>query len=873
MTNGAAFFQRLRWLLPATLALLMCLPLAGYYPFLHLQWADGRWVSIPERFDLRETPGGAVPFVVTRAIEPQWDEGDGWEAALSQVRLAAEEWSSISTSSLRLRFAGETPLNGEASTPHIQVLFEELPPGVIAMAGPVSVSDTRHDAHGAFKPIAKSMVIHSADLRHRPSYSEAFFLTMVHELGHAIGLQHTFTSSTMSTGVTRSTTKASPLAPDDHAGASWLYPGRFFAEETGTLRGRVLMDGEGLHFASVVALLPSGEAVSALTLPDGSYEIRGLPQGQYYVFAQAVPPSSDPSLGPGQIVLPVDEEGQTIFPGPSFGTRFYPDARTWQDAFLVEILAGNDVTGIDIEVPRQGQSAFRGVSTYSFLGGAAVNPAIVNGNGDDPYLVAYGPNLTDGEQRLDGLEVEAIGASVWDDGVFAYPWAPEFLQVGISLNPFSVTGPKTLVWKRYGDAYVQPAAFHLVGQVPPQLTDVTAESDETGEALVVHGDELGAVESYLLDGLRIPATRSENAGLTGTESRLLDAELNLSTRLRMPFTSDGRLVRVVALGRDSQSSLFLDASAPQAPSRVAASGSIHLQPSSLPAGTEAMVLLTSAEPLFAGDSLWVDFGSPSVVATQVWKRSAHELLVNVAVAKAAQPGRYGVAIHNDLALRVPSEGLAVIPGNGSALHPRAVLRDVATGADLVYPGALAELQFAEENLPGSPDGQLEIQLGDYRLAAYQVSNGVYRFQIPAEIDVGVTTWKVVGASGESLPIAVEIFGRPPQVIEASVTPGLTGLSEEVRISLRFRLLAELPEATATENLQSSLRVRVNGRTIPSVQFSADSESPNRVGLSFWGRLPLAEAQDMDIRLQVEYLGRLSPVYLTRLGATPPGDGN
>ncbi|MEJ7605393.1 MAG: matrixin family metalloprotease [Bryobacteraceae bacterium] len=54
-----------------------------------------------------------------------------------------------------------------------------------------------------------------------PSYSESFYGTLVHEVGHAIGLQHTFTSGAMSTN-TRATTKAKPITQDDIAAVSLL---------------------------------------------------------------------------------------------------------------------------------------------------------------------------------------------------------------------------------------------------------------------------------------------------------------------------------------------------------------------------------------------------------------------------------------------------------------------------------------------------------------------------------------------------------------------------------------------------------------------------------------------------------------------------
>ena len=42
-------------------------------------------------------------------------------------------------------------------------------------------------------------------------------------------------------------------------------------------------DGTGVNLASVVALWPSGTAISGMTRPDGTYRIEGVPPGQYFV--------------------------------------------------------------------------------------------------------------------------------------------------------------------------------------------------------------------------------------------------------------------------------------------------------------------------------------------------------------------------------------------------------------------------------------------------------------------------------------------------------------------------------------------------------------------------------------------------------------
>ena len=54
-------------------------------------------------------------------------------------------------------------------------------------------------------PILRSKLQLRSDLtvKQQASYSEAFFLTMVHEFGHTMGLQHSMVSATMSTATTR----------------------------------------------------------------------------------------------------------------------------------------------------------------------------------------------------------------------------------------------------------------------------------------------------------------------------------------------------------------------------------------------------------------------------------------------------------------------------------------------------------------------------------------------------------------------------------------------------------------------------------------------------------------------------------------------
>jgi len=81
------------------------------------------------------------------------------------------------------------------------------------MGGPVLRTDLAAGPAGVFVPISRSVLMVKRDLTAQPSFGESFFLTVVHEFGHTLGLQHTLTSSAMSTGPTRAATKSKPWPP------------------------------------------------------------------------------------------------------------------------------------------------------------------------------------------------------------------------------------------------------------------------------------------------------------------------------------------------------------------------------------------------------------------------------------------------------------------------------------------------------------------------------------------------------------------------------------------------------------------------------------------------------------------------------------
>ncbi len=180
-------------------------PAAAYYHYNHYL-PQG---VVPEKFDLNSLPNRTVTFFVSDSSPTQYAPNDSFASVLSQVRQAAQAWNGVESSNLRVAFGGLISPGTQQRTPAGMVVFEDIPPGWVAFSTRTTLEPAAGPA-ASFVPIAQGTVHLNRDMARRPgpSYLEGFFTTVLHEMGHALGLQHTFTSSAMSTAVTRSTAPA-----------------------------------------------------------------------------------------------------------------------------------------------------------------------------------------------------------------------------------------------------------------------------------------------------------------------------------------------------------------------------------------------------------------------------------------------------------------------------------------------------------------------------------------------------------------------------------------------------------------------------------------------------------------------------------------
>lgn len=829
---------------PGKLALLFAVAGAAnaYYHFIHFDTRTAPFRPIYEKFDLNALPNRTLPWLLSDISGVQFAANDSPSALVSQIRAAADIWDNVESSDLRLEFGGFTTSGSAQNSPHVEILFsDEVPPGLVAAGTPT----VRADSNGTFVPILKSVVILRNDLRNRPSYTEAFFGTMVHEIGHGLGLQHTFTSSVMSTTTTRATSKARPLTSDDIAALSVLYGRPSFAQTTGVLTGRVVMNGAGVNLASVVAIAPNGGAVSTLTNPDGTYRIEGLPPRSYYVYAHPLPPPIQGQTTPGDVVPPIDSDRRPFPAAGPFDTVFFPGVEDVGRAFIVPVAAGGSVENINFNVRPRATPGIHSVETFAFQGSTAFRPPYLSPGTTRPFIVATGAGLISGAGPVPGLTATILGGGTL--GVRPYAPAPtSFIQLDFDPRQLLISpdSARHIVFSLNNDVYVLPAAFFHVERQAPAIMSVTPSFDATGRGAVITGTNLLLETRILFDGVPAQVRGFEESGGIG------------KITVSVPAGTPGHRATIVALNPDGQSSLFHPPELLQTYSydgaTLAAAG-VTVTPAALPAGTEAMVQVDAPGASFAEKQVAVSFGSSDVVARRVWVVSPTRLLVNVSAAASAQPGVLNMTVASGLQLITQPSVMQVTGPQARSFWLTSWYMNTATGQPFVTAGSPVTLLVGASPTPITAANTAVI-LNEVRIPVLAASGNSVSFLIPAGTPLGPTVLRLETAGERSLPIILPIEPPAPRILSVTTIPALDGRGPRPGDNLVLKVQNLDPE-------KSTVLTYFAGREVKPLAVLRELE-----GHSVVVRVPDDTLTGMDILITVSADSRVSDPIRIRVGA-------
>ncbi len=834
--NGMRNTKRIAILFAGLLLLAGASP--AYYHFIRYTNRYSPYTPIPEKFNLDALPGRTLQVFLNDQAPAQMAPLDSFAGVASQVRLAVETWNNIGTSDLRVVYGGLMTPGTAHNTPGVEVVFDEVPPGLVAMGGPTAWGDAATTSSSSFVPIMRSMVIVRNDLTQKPSYSEGFFTTMVHELGHALGLQHSLTSATMSTDYTRATTRGRALATDDMVALSLLYPARNFLTSTGSIVGRVTMNDAGVHLASVVALPPNGSPVSALTNPDGTYRIDGLPAGPYYIYVHPLPPTELASNG---IRLPVDVDGQSVAASGAFVTQFYPGTRDARQATALSVNAGATVSDVNFTVFSRSAVALYGVTTYSYPGQTAAKPAFLSESmmlgGKRNFLVAGGAGLVSNAAPVAGLNVSVLGdaALVPEGGLSAYSSDTRYLRVNFQYGMVPTEGARHLIFSIPTDVYVLPLGLTLTGKMPPSITSVTpAVEGDNQRVAVLAGTNLSATTSVYFNGVRASLVRFNEE-----TSELVVA---------VPPAPGGHQAIVTAINTDAQSSLFLQASSPATYTYDAAEApAITVNPPVLPAGSEAMIEINGFGTHFQAGQTALGFGSSDVFVRRMWVISPTRILANVAVAGNAAVAQTEVSVTTGIEIASLPYGFLIQAADSSVPVVSPTVLNAATGQALVCAGCTQTLTLANYSTMAALAGAT-ITVGDKPATVLATNDGLVTFQTPADLPLGPAVLRFQSGSLSAQPIVVMIEPVPPVVRSlgdrASVAPGDTVIMTAAHL-----------DDTGAEILPSRLSVTVGGVTHPAIAVSAVAGEAGVFQLQFV--LSANVAAGAQVPLTLTFDGRIS----------------
>ena len=317
------------------------------------------------------------------------------------VLAAFEAWSRVEGSSVEFAAPIAEP-DGTARADGVNLItFADTPGNRALTFGAIAVTRLQSDANGAF---TDTDIVFNPDMPFSTTLEAGTFDiqgALTHELGHALGLDHSGSATSVMFATTvRGSKRLRALSQDDTAFAMEAYPSDV-PQETGAIEGVVRLTGGGaVDGAIVTAFDPAGNVtVSAITGSDGRYRLARLPAGSYGLVAEPLDGPATPF--------------QMSFLRRGANTAFRSQVLGGAAAPLLTAVTADSVATADLTVED-------GLPAYNLIGLSAVAPGqepVTRAGGElergGIYEVAAdGPGLDDLAITLDSLRVLGSGVEI-----------------------------------------------------------------------------------------------------------------------------------------------------------------------------------------------------------------------------------------------------------------------------------------------------------------------------------------------------------------------------------------------------------------------------------------------------------------------------
>jgi uncharacterized protein (TIGR03437 family) len=525
-----------------------------------------------------------------------------------------------------------------------------------------------------------------------------------------------------------------------------------------------------VNLASVVAISPEGPAVSALTNPDGSYQISGLPPNNYLLYVHPLPPDATPADGSG-LRLPVDANGQPIQASSPFGTIFYPGTLDPGQATSIPVVGGTVVTGENFPVQARAAVPMYDVITYSYLdpvsrsssynpgaNAVPITPAYINTAQGAFFVVA---KTSSGNTPVP-QSVTILGGFATASGPYLRPYIPagssqQVLALYFGMPLFAGAGPRHMIFNFGNDMYVLPDAITLVEKGAPVVGLVAPNADGS---VTLTGSGFGLDSRVFFDGIQ--AT---------TLTPFSGADAQGSIAVAPPAGSSGQVSNITVFNSDGQNSTFLQSQNPPTYAYpFTGTPQTALDKTALPAGVSSMVDITAQNASFVDGQVTVGFGTEDIPVNRLWVLSPTHLQANVVVAPNAALGASEFSVVSGFQVVAQPFAFQIQAVNPSLPSIGLPIANAVPTQQTLYPGAIAAIYGS--NLAVLPTSA-QVTLNNQPVQILYASAAQINFVIPAALSTGPATLNLNNGLASAFPVILQIGNPPPAITGVTNVSGVT----------------------------------------------------------------------------------------------------